>query len=74
MTVSIQDQIKAVGREIGLRRNVYPRRVQTMAMSQQQADAEIAAMEAVYETLKWVEKHRAKLLQLAPELKDGGTA
>jgi hypothetical protein len=37
-------------------------------MTQAEADAEIAAMEAAYATLKWVEKHRARLLELAPDL------
>ena len=66
--VSLLDQVKAVGREVGLRRNVYPHRVARMAMSQQAADAEIAAMEAAYRTLQWMLRHRDRLLELAPEL------
>jgi hypothetical protein len=68
MTVSIADQIKEVGRELGLRRGVYPKFVARGSMTQQEADAAIAKIEAAYATLKWVEKHRDRLKQLAPEL------
>ena len=69
--VELLEQVKAVGREVGLRRNVYPHRVARMSMSQATADAEIAAMEAAYRTLQWMLKHRYRLLELAPELRDG---
>ena len=54
--VTIEDQIKAVEREIGMRRRVYPNWVASKRMSQEKADKEIAAMEAVLETLKEVQK------------------
>lgn len=66
--VSIADQIKEVGREIGLRKTVYKRRVATNDMTQQEADQRIASMEAAYATLKWVERHQDRLRQLAPDL------
>jgi hypothetical protein len=47
----LTDQIKAVERELALRRNVYARRVLTGKMKQGQADREIALMTAVHETL-----------------------
>lgn len=50
--VTLARQIKAVGREIGLRRAVYPRQVASGRMKQADADDELAAMEAVYEMLK----------------------
>lgn len=50
--ISLDDQIKAVGREIGLRKAVYPRQVGQGRMSQKTADHEIAAMQAVYQRLK----------------------
>jgi len=68
VTIPIADQIKCVGREVGLRRNVYPKWVAQGRMTQTAADAEIEAMEAAYATLKWVEKNRARLIALAPEL------
>ena len=54
--ITIEDQIKAVEREIGMRRRVYPNWVASKRMSQEKADKEIAAMEAVLETLKKVQK------------------
>ena len=45
-------QIKAVEREIAMRKAVYPKRVVAKAMTQERADHEIAAMEAVLETLR----------------------
>jgi trans-aconitate methyltransferase len=47
---------------------VYPKFVARGSMTQQEADAAIAKLEAAYATLKWVEKHRDRLKQLAPEL------
>ena len=69
--VPIIEQVKAVGREVGLRRNVYPQKVARMSMDQATADREIAAMEAAYRTLQWVLRHRDRLLELAPELREG---
>ena len=54
--MTIEDQIKAVEREISMRRRVYPRWVENKRMSQEKADKEIATMEAVLETLKEVQK------------------
>jgi hypothetical protein len=50
--ISIERQIKAVEREIILRKRVYPNRVMCKRMSQQKADEEIEAMQAVLETLR----------------------
>lgn len=49
--VSLDDQIKAVTRELGFRRHVYARRVSEGKMTQITADKEIAAMEAIGHTL-----------------------
>lgn len=54
--ITIEDQIKAVEREIGMRRRVYPNWVASKRMSQEKADKEIKNMEAVLETLKEVQK------------------
>lgn len=54
--ITIEDQIKAVEREISMRRRVYPRWVENKRMSREKADKEIATMEAVLETLKEVQK------------------
>lgn len=50
--VSILDQLRAVEREIGMRRRVYPHRVADGKMTQARATSEIAAMEAVADTLR----------------------
>jgi hypothetical protein len=53
MTLAVQ--IKAVEREIAMRKAVYPKRVAAKGMRQETADHEIAAMEAVLRTLRRVE-------------------
>jgi hypothetical protein len=50
--MTLDEQIKCVGREIGMRRNVYPKFILSKRMTQEKADHEIACMESVYETLK----------------------
>lgn len=52
MTIPITAQIECVRREIAMRRRVYPRWVHQARMSQEKADHEIDAMEAVLETLR----------------------
>lgn len=54
--ITIEDQIKAVEREISMRRRVYPNWVASKRMSQEKANKEIKNMEAVLETLKEVQK------------------
>lgn len=51
---TIHEQIQAVEREIAMRRRVYPRWVESQKMTQSAADHEIAAMEAVRESLNLV--------------------
>ena len=52
MAVSLTEQITCVRREIGFRERVYARRVAEGKMKQDQADRELAAMQAVLETLR----------------------
>lgn len=52
MTITLDEQLEEVKREIGLRRRLYPRWVTDGKMSQAKADRGIAAMEAVRETLE----------------------
>lgn len=49
--VPLDAQIAAAEREIAMRRRVYPNWVAAKKMSQAKADAEIAAMEAIRDTL-----------------------
>lgn len=55
--IPIEKQIAEVGREIGLRRNVYAGFVERKKMTQAEADERIACMSAVYETLKWLQRN-----------------
>lgn len=50
--VSLKDQIKCVIRELGMRREVYPRRVTIGKMTGAFAAKEICRMEAVLATLQ----------------------
>ena len=52
----LADQIACVKREIGFRRRVYARRVDSGSMTKAQAEREIAAMEAVLATLHRLEE------------------
>ena len=47
MTFTTEQKLEAVSREIGFRRRVYARRVGDGKMRQDQADREIAVMEAI---------------------------
>ena len=53
--MSLDNQIKAVEREIAMRKAVYPKRIAAKAMTQERADHEITAMEAVLRTLRRLE-------------------
>lgn len=50
--ITLADQIECVRREIGMRHRVYPRWVQIGRITQAHADHQIAAMQAVLETLE----------------------
>lgn len=57
MTVTLEQQLSAVAREIAMRRNVYPKWVAARKMKPEKAEAELAAMEAVIATLnaeRWI--------------------
>lgn len=51
LVVPIDAQIACLKREIALRKNVYPGWVARQKMTQEKADAEIAAMTAALQTL-----------------------
>lgn len=56
--MTLDEQIKAVIRELGFRERVYPGWVAKGKMKQAEADYQIAAMKAVLETLKTLKEHR----------------
>ena len=47
MIIMCEQKIAAIRREIALRRNVYPRRIQMGRMTQEKAKQEIDVMEAI---------------------------
>lgn len=49
---TLSEQVREVGREIGLRRTVYPRFVENKRMTQEVADKHRTDLEAAYATLK----------------------
>jgi hypothetical protein len=51
----LEKQIACVQRELAMRRKVYPKRVQAQFMTPGQMLQEIRAMEAVLQTLEWVQ-------------------
>lgn len=51
MTITLEQQIACVRRELALRQRVYPKWVATSRMKQAEADKELAAMQAVHDTL-----------------------
>jgi hypothetical protein len=54
-SISDRRKLECIERELGYRRRVFPRRVDNAVMTQQQADEEIAVMEAI------AKDYRAKL-------------
>jgi len=67
---SLAEQRAEVGREIGLRRGVYPKWVASGKLSQALADRQIACLEGAYETLKWLEKNEARIKAMLKETKE----
>jgi hypothetical protein len=49
--ITLKRQIACVRRELAMRQKAYPKWVLGMRMSQAEADEEIAAMQAVHDTL-----------------------
>jgi hypothetical protein len=57
MTISLDQMIASVEREIRLRADAYPKFVQEHRMLQVKADHELAAMRAVLVTLKSIKEN-----------------
>ena len=64
--IPLEQQISEVGREIGLRRNVYPGMVARGKMRQGEADEHLARLEAAYTTLLWLRDNRSWILAATP--------
>ena len=57
--ISLDDQIAAVDREIGMREKSYPRWVKDRKLTQKTADQELARMRAVRESLLELKRIKA---------------
>lgn len=67
MTVTLDDKLKALRREIGMRYRVYPNRVREGRMTQAEADREIAIAETILQDYV-DEKARRSATQAALDL------
>jgi hypothetical protein len=71
--ISLASQIAEVRREIGKRREVYPRLVGKGSMREAEADLLISNMEAVLSTLQFLQANEASIRALVA-IRRGGTA
>lgn len=62
--MKLDQQVAAVVREIGMRKAVYPGRVEAKKMSKEKADHEVQAMEAVLVTVRDYQAMQPKVLAL----------
>lgn len=67
MTLSLDQQIACVKRELGFRARVYPRFVFAGKLTQAKADFEIACMKEVLATLERLQAERAPGLPFAAQ-------
>lgn len=51
MTISLDEQIQEVRRELALRKNAYPRWIKNGTLKEADAERQIARMQAVHDTL-----------------------
>ena len=67
MSISLSQQIDEVKRELALRSEVYPRRINSGKMKQSLADYQTVRMQAVLRTLEWLQRNEAKVRILMTE-------
>lgn len=67
---TLQEMVAEVEREIALRIRVYPTRVATKRMTQQQADRRVEVMSHVSITLNWLRKNETKIKAALGEKKE----
>ncbi|MEZ5792502.1 MAG: hypothetical protein R3D34_17540 [Nitratireductor sp.] len=60
--VNLSQQIACVSREIAMRQQVYPGQVSRGKMRGAEAEYEIACMEQVLKTLRFVQQHHAEIV------------
>lgn len=59
MKISLSQQIDEVCRELAERESVYPRLVTSGKLRQSVADYQVARLEAVHATLRWLQANEA---------------
>jgi len=59
--VSLRSQIAEVDRELAQRKQVYPRLVATQKMRQSIAELQTAHLQAVRDTLAWLQENEAAI-------------
>lgn len=62
MKISLAQQIEEVERELKLRATVYPRMVASGKLKQKYADFHVERLQAVLDTLKWLNENRTRIL------------
>jgi hypothetical protein len=58
--IPLSEQIAEVGREVGLRRNVYPRLVDKGQLARADADRHVARMSAALASLRWLARNATR--------------
>lgn len=61
--ISLASQIAEIDRELAQRRSVYPRLVASKGMRQSIADLQVKHLEAVRETLVWLQENERSIKQ-----------
>ena len=72
--ITLDEQIREIGRELGLRRGVYPRLVSQGKMKQEEATRHLEVIEAVYENLKAQKTDARRFEEDTPAWKQGRLA
>jgi hypothetical protein len=67
MTISLNQQIDEVKRELKMRADVYPRQVNSGKLRQSLADYQIERMQAVLKTLEWLQANEHKIKMVIGE-------
>ena len=64
--ILLSEQIAEVGREIGLRRKVYPRLVGKGQLAPADADRQLARMSAALASLRWLARNPTRIRARRP--------
>jgi hypothetical protein len=67
MTISLNQQIDEVKRELKMRSEVYPHMVNSGKLRQSVADYQVERMRAVQKTLEWLQRNEEKVRILMTE-------